>query len=247
MVIVNGATSDWQLVTSDVPQVSVLGPVLFNTFTNDLDAGIGDVGWQQVQQEPAVCPDSPESKPHPGVHQAQHHRPGKRGDHPAAVSVGAASPRVLCAVLAPPFKKDAKVLECVQRRATRLVRGLEGMSCEGWLRALGLSGLERSGLRGDLIALCSFLRRGLGAGAAELFSLGPSDSTRGNGSKLRQGRFRLEIRKHFFTERWSNPGRGFPERVVEAPSPQVFQRHLDNALHNMLELLVSPEVVRQLD
>ena len=199
---------------------------------------------QQAQQEPAACP---ESKPHPGVHQAQQHRPGKRGDHPAAVSVGAASPRVLCAVLAPPFKKDAKVLECVQRRATRLVRGLEGMSCEGWLRTLGLSGLERRGLRGDLIALCSFLRSGRGEGGAELFSLGPSDRTHGNGSKLHQGRFRLEIGKHFFTERVVEHWKRLPREVVDAPSPQAFQRHLDNALHNILELLVSPEVVRQLD
>ena len=83
---------------------------------------------------------------------------------------------------APTFKKDEKVLECVHGRATRLVRGLEGMSCESWLRTLGLGSLERTGLRGDVIALCSFLRRGRGAGGAELFSLGPSDRTCGNGS-----------------------------------------------------------------
>ncbi|KFQ15073.1 hypothetical protein N330_00954, partial [Leptosomus discolor] len=55
-----------------------------------------------------------------------------------------------------------------------------------------------------------------------------------NGSKLHQGRFRLDIRKHFLTKRmvkhWNKP----PREVVDAPSLSVFKRHLDNALNNML-------------
>ena len=64
-----------------------------------------------------------------------------------------------------------------------------------------MSSLARRRQRGDLIALCSFLRRGRGEGGAELLSLGSRDRTHGNGSKLCQGRIRLDLRKHFFTER----------------------------------------------
>jgi len=46
---------------------------------------------------------------------------------------------------APQFKKDVKVLGCIQWRATKLVKALQCMSCEVWLRTLGLTRLGKGG------------------------------------------------------------------------------------------------------
>jgi len=98
------------------------------------------------------------------------------------------------------------------------------------LRELGLFSLEKRRLRGDLmVPEVAYKRAGEG-----LYTRPCSDRTRGDGFKLKEGRFRSDIRKKFFMTRVVRPWHRLPREAVAAPSLELSRVRLDGAWSNLV-------------
>ena len=130
----------------------------------------------------------------------------------------------------PCYKKDIAALERVQRRATRIIPGLKGMSYVDRLKELNLFSLEQRRLRGDLIQTFKILKGIDNVDPGDFFDLKKETRNRGHKWRLDKGAFRTENRRHFFTQRIVRVWNQLPSNVVEADTLGSFKKLLDEIL-----------------
>ena len=97
----------------------------------------------------------------------------------------------------PQHRKDMDLLQWVQRKTTKMIRGMEHLSYEERLRELVLFSLQKRKLQRHLIAAFQYLKGAYKKDRDRLFIRACCNRTRGNNFKLKEGRFKLGMRKKF--------------------------------------------------
>ena len=125
----------------------------------------------------------------------------------------------------PKFQKDKKLLEGVQRRATKMISGLRDLSYEERLRALKLHSLQYRRDRGDMIECYKFAH---GQYTSSLPYIPHTETvTRGHSLRFKKESCRTQLRQCFFRNRVTNLWNSLPDSVADAPSLDAFKCELD--------------------
>ena len=127
-------------------------------------------------------------------------------------------------------KKDIDTLECIQRRATKMIPELRDLSYEERLKECGLTTLETRRLRGDQIEVFKILNGYENIDRNMFFSLKKDSRTRGHEVKLVKDQCRLDIRKHSFSQRTINEWNKLSTDCVTASSVNMFKNKVDTYL-----------------
>ena len=130
-------------------------------------------------------------------------------------------------VWSPRFIKDIKLIENVQRRATKLLNKLRDLDYEDRLSCLGLHSMAFRRARGDMIELWKFTH-GKYDICQDLFQFDTTGVTRGHPLKIKKLSFSKSTRAHFFANRVINTWNNLPALIVTANSLNCFKNNLDS-------------------
>ena len=135
----------------------------------------------------------------------------------------------------PFLKKDIRLLERVQQRATRMVPTLRHLRYEDRLKVLDLPSLAYRRLRGDAIETYKHLHGIYNVDSTVLFPLNQSAgvTTRGHCLKLQKRDCKTCVRANFLGLRIVNFWNNLPEFVVTADSVNVFKNRMDKHCHHL--------------
>ena len=125
----------------------------------------------------------------------------------------------------PYFKKDKEILERVQQRATKMVKGLKQMPYKERLRHLKLPTLAYRRKRGDMIMTHKIISKNV---LPRLLTPPPEHSvTRGHSKKIFKQCSLVQERSHFFSQQVTNLWNLLSENTVAADSTGAFKKNLD--------------------
>ena len=318
-VALNGELSSWSHVSSGVPQGSVLGPVLFVVYINDIDVGLNSMIYKFADDtkllKELTCPqDAVDLQEdlvtletwsekwqmtfnadkckvlHLGHRntEAEYEIQGARleavqeerdlgvvvsnnlkSSKQCAEAVKKANrtlgtvkrcfkyktveivkqlylslvrPHLEFAIQAwsPQYEKDKKLMEGVQRRATKLVKAERDKEYEQRLEKFQLTTLEERRRRGDLIEVHKILTDEQYCNQ-QLFERSHNTHTRGHRLKLKKPKCRLNARRHFFASRVVDEWNSLPEEVVTAADTNSFKRCYDRLQKTRGAIVPQPE------
>jgi hypothetical protein len=137
----------------------------------------------------------------------------------------------------PYLKKNIDNIEKIQHRATKMIEGCKHLKYEERLIFTGLTTLEERRTRGDLIEVFKMIKGLNKSDFRNFFTLAQNSRTRGHRFKLLKTRSRLDIRKHFFSQRVVNEWNALPEIVVESESVNSFKNNYDKYVSRDRRLL----------
>ena len=121
-------------------------------------------------------------------------------------------------------------LEKVQKRATKMIKGLEHLSYEGRLHQLGLFSLEKRRLREDMIEVYKIMHGVENVDRETFLSLFQNTRTRGHPMKLNGGSSRTNKGKYVFTQHIVKLWNSVPQDVVMATNLDGFKTGWDKFL-----------------